>query len=56
VRDRTIPPQKLGEAMDTPAKSLISAHGNPQMRSLFGVIDYLQKQASVELYGMRVSW
>jgi DNA-binding phage protein len=45
--------EKLGEATDTPAKSLIrmfSPRGNPQARNLFGVIGYLQKQAGVELH------
>ena len=47
--------EKLGEATDTPAKSLIrmfSARGNPQARNLFGVIGYLQKQAGIELHVM----
>jgi hypothetical protein len=45
--------EKLGEATDTPSKSLIrmfSARGNPQARNLFGVIGYLQKQAGIELH------
>ena len=45
--------EKLGEATDTPAKSLIrmfSPRGNPQARNLFGVIGYLQKQAGIELH------
>jgi hypothetical protein len=45
--------EKLGEATDTPAKSLIrmfSARGNPQARNLFSVIGYLQKQAGIELH------
>jgi DNA-binding phage protein len=45
--------EKLGEATDTPAKSLIrmfSSRGNPQARNLFGVIGYLQKQAGIELH------
>ena len=45
--------EKLGEATETPAKSLIrmfSARGNPQARNLFGVIGYLQKQAGIELH------
>jgi DNA-binding phage protein len=45
--------EKLGEATDTPAKSLMrmfSARGNPQARNLFGVIGYLQKQAGIELH------
>ncbi len=44
--------EKLGEATDTPAKSLIrmfGPRGNPQARNLFGVIDYLQKQAGIKL-------
>lgn len=45
--------EKLGEATETPAKSLIrmfSARGNPQARNLFGVIGYLQKEAGIELH------
>jgi hypothetical protein len=45
--------EKLGEATDTPAKSLIrmfGARGNPQARNLFGVIGYLQRQAGVALH------
>jgi DNA-binding phage protein len=45
--------EKLGEATDTPAKSLIrmfGPRGNPQARNLFGVIGYLQKQAGMELH------
>ena len=45
--------EKLGEAIDTPAKSLIrmlGPRGNPQARNLFGVIGYLQKQAGIELH------
>ena len=45
--------EKLGEAIDTPPKSLIrmfGLRGNPQARNLFGVIGYLQKQAGVELH------
>ncbi len=45
--------EKLGEATDTPPKSLIrmfSARGNPQARNLFSVIGYLQKQAGVEFH------
>jgi hypothetical protein len=44
--------EKLGEAVDTPPKSLIrmfGARGNPQAKNLFGVIGYLQRQAGVEL-------
>ena len=39
--------EKLGEATDTPPKSLIrmfGPRGNPQARNLFGIIGYLQKQ------------
>ena len=45
--------EKLGEATDTPAKSLIrmfGPRGNPQARNLFGIIGYLQKQAGLELH------
>ncbi|MGA2058291.1 MAG: transcriptional regulator [Bradyrhizobium sp.] len=45
--------EKLGEATDTPPKSLIrmfGPRGNPQARNLFSVIGYLQKQAGVELH------
>ena len=38
--------EKLGEATDTSAKSLIrmfGPRGNPQARNLFGVIGYLQR-------------
>ena len=45
--------EKLGEATDTPAKSLIrmfGPNGNPQARNLFGVIGYLQQQAGIELH------
>jgi DNA-binding phage protein len=45
--------EKLGEATDTPPKSLIrmfSARGNPQARNLFSVIGYLQKQAGVKFH------
>jgi DNA-binding phage protein len=45
--------EKLGEATDTPPKSLIrmfGPRGNPQARNLFGVIGYLQRQAGVELH------
>ena len=50
--------EKLGEATDTPAKSLIrmfGPRGNPQARNLFGVIGYLQKQAGVELHVAAIS-
>jgi DNA-binding phage protein len=43
--------EKLGEATDTPAKSLIrmfGPRGNPQARNLFRVIGYLQKEAGVQ--------
>jgi DNA-binding phage protein len=49
----TIGFEKLGEATDTPAKSLIrmfGPRGNPQARNLFSVIGYLQKQAGLELH------
>ena len=45
--------EKLGEATDTPPKSLIrmfGPRGNPQARNLFGIIRYLQKQAGVEFH------
>jgi hypothetical protein len=45
--------EKLGEATDTPPKSLIrmfGPRGNPQARNLFGVIGYLQKQAGIEFH------
>jgi hypothetical protein len=45
--------EKLGEATDTPPKSLIrmfGPRGNPQARNLFGVLSYLQKQAGVALH------
>ena len=45
--------EKLGEATDTPPKSLIrmfGPRGNPQARNLFGIIGYLQKQAGVQLH------
>src|SRR3954452_472614 len=45
--------EKLGQAIDTPAKSLIRMFGpggNPQARNLFGVIGYLQQQAGIELH------
>jgi hypothetical protein len=44
--------EKLGEATDTPPKSLIrmfGPRGNPQARNLFSVIGYLQKRAGVQL-------
>lgn len=45
--------EKLGEATDTPPKSLIrmfGPRGNPQGRNLFSVIGYLQKRAGVQLH------
>jgi hypothetical protein len=45
--------EKLGQATDTPAKSLIrmfGPRGNPQARNLFSVIGYLQKRAGVQLH------
>jgi hypothetical protein len=45
--------EKLGEATDTPPKSLIrmfGPRGNPQARNLFSVIGYLQKQAGLVLH------
>ncbi|GLH81146.1 hypothetical protein SSBR45G_60550 [Bradyrhizobium sp. SSBR45G] len=45
--------EKLGEAIDTPPKSLIrmfGPQGNPQARNLFSVIGYLQKQAGLQLH------
>src|ERR1700680_832642 len=45
--------EKLGEATDTPPKSLIrmfGPRGNPQGRNLFGVIGYLQKRAGLRLH------
>ena len=44
--------EKLGEATNTPAKSLIrmfGPRGNPQAKNLFSVIGYLQKRAGVHL-------
>jgi hypothetical protein len=49
----TVGSEKLSEATDTPAKSLIrmfGPRGNPQARNLFGIIGYLQQQAGVELH------
>jgi len=49
----TIGFEMLGEATNTPAKSLIhmfGPRGNPQARNLFGIIGYLQKQARIELH------
>ena len=48
--------EKLGEATDTPPKSLIrmfGPRGNPQARNLFSIIGYLQKQAGVQLHVSR---
>ncbi len=47
--------EKLGEAIDTRAKSLIrmfGPRGNPRARNLFEIVDYLQKQAGIELHIM----
>jgi DNA-binding phage protein len=47
--------EKLGEATDTPPKSLIrmfGPRGNPQARNLFSIIGYLQQQAGVHLHVM----
>ena len=44
--------EKLGEAINTPPKSLMrmfSPTGNPQARNLFAVLTYLQKQAGVSI-------
>jgi DNA-binding phage protein len=44
--------EKLGRATGTQAKSLIrmfGPRGNPQARNLFGVIDYLQRNAGLRL-------
>ena len=49
----TIGFEKLGEATDTPPKSLIrmfGPRGNPQARNLFSVIGYLQKHAGLQLH------
>ncbi len=48
--------EKLGQATDTPPKSLIrmfGPRGNPQARNLFSIIGYLQKQAGVQLHVSR---
>jgi hypothetical protein len=45
--------EKLGEATGTQPKihiRMFGPRGNPQARNLFGIIGYLQKQASVELH------
>ena len=47
--------EKLGQATDTPPKSLIrmfGPRGNPQARNLFGIIGYLQKHAGIEFHVM----
>ncbi len=49
----TIGFEKLAEATETPAKSLMrmfGPRGNPQASNLFGVIGYLQKASGVELH------
>ena len=49
----TIGFEKLGEATDTPPKSLIrmfGPRGNPQAKNLFSVLRYLQKQAGLQLH------
>jgi len=45
--------EKLGQATDTPPKSLLrmfGPRGNPQAKNLFSVIGYLQKRAGVRLH------
>lgn len=45
--------EKAGEATTAPPKSLIrmfGPRGNPQARSFFSVIGYLQKRAGIELH------
>ena len=45
--------ERLGQATDTPPKSLIrmfGPRGNPQAKNLFSVIGYLQKRAGVRLH------
>ena len=45
--------EKLGQATDTPPKSLIrmfGPRGNPQAKNLFSVIGYLQKRAGMRLH------
>jgi transcriptional regulator with XRE-family HTH domain len=45
--------EKLGEATDTPPKSLIrmfGPRGNPQAKNLFSVLGYLQRQAGLQLH------
>jgi DNA-binding phage protein len=49
----TIGFEKLGEAIGTQPKSLIrmfGPRGNPQARTLFGVIWHLQREAGVQLH------
>ena len=51
--EATVGFEKLGEATDTPPKSLIrmfGPRGNPQAKNLFSVIGYLQKRAGVRLH------
>ena len=45
--------EKLGQATETPPKSLIrmfGPRGNPQAKNLFSVIGYLQKRAGVRFH------
>jgi len=45
--------ERLGQATDTPPKSLIrmfGPRGNPQAKNLFSVIGYLQKRAGMRLH------
>ena len=45
--------EKLGQATETPPKSLIrmfGPRGNPQAKNLFSVIGYLQKKAGVRFH------
>ncbi|MGJ4953642.1 transcriptional regulator [Bradyrhizobium sp. HKCCYLS20291] len=49
----TIGFEKLGEAIDTPPKSLIRMFGpqsNPLAKNLFSVIGYLQKRAGLQFH------
>jgi hypothetical protein len=49
--EATVGFEKLGEATDTPPKSLIrmfGPRGNPRARNLFSVIGTLQKRAGVQ--------
>ena len=53
----TIGFDRLASATGTPSKSLMrmfSPSGNPNARSLFGVIGELQKQAGVQLHARNV--